>query len=1180
MSSSAANAFARALSPTIESLAQVVISAQVGDRPPAPDADVQAVMTRLSNEMLHALHTKISHSRSVDAVIDCVPIDYRPRLKERLLSYAAWVDKMETVRTSFTRLEAVISTGAVPQRLRVSAPVFQFTKEFRESDDAAAVKAQTVFQEAATTFQTSVTSDARTTKKAELDWWVNRCAPETQAKAFEDDVNDEFTDREPTFKIPTIEYDASGTHSRLGPMVTSSQRIAERDVLIRASTLLMAQIVLIVQARHRALSKVIEKKKEVSAQADIEMADATKPGPSLQSLIQKTVNASMKKLELPTVAKKVSRSPLSRPTRANDYRNYTEFVWPEFVEGSHIHPLETVNIDLCDAKGPFYEGEPEAEGQEEGQGESFASGQRSQGQRRQRKGQGKRSSMTNTQVNPFRPSTLPDEVLTMSWDAAVSYVHTNTPLSILEAGQYRNYVHLSPNVVVPREISNDLSLGMKYMLFTSPLKSLLNESWHDFQRRLRWRIYFTFKEGLDRPFDPDYYVDDSKGVAGPKLPLWMEFGLIQGRKYVNQTISRIPESTIAEARKNAFAPKIENIRSFLIDNNYVITMTDKNLGLAVSERDWLIRNELTLLNDVRNYKRLSKFEADIIMSEKCMEMNDLASAVSDVPPLAALKVDKFFLSLITTGSEHVYPKFHGLPKIHKKPTGFRPIIPCHSVCFNPAAKFVSKELKPIIRSAPSIIHGTKDLFTRLSQLRIDSRKQWYFVTGDVVAFYPNIPLNLCMDIVSDMYNAWLFDHAEFDPNVDSYGSWREALKGKSKLFHMALRTGNTKLITEHHGTFFQQLNGLAMGVADSPDLANLFGYHFEKACGIMNDPTVPFYGRYIDDCFALVYAESADKALATVAEKVKFDGCVIEWMVSSTKCQFLDAELYKDRVNGLAWRPYVKVGNHRERIPWVSHHPIDVKRGVYVGECSRLAVLCSSKETYIGAIKDLNALYLIRGYPEPLVMSWCKKNLQERWDKRYAIRTQKEHSEGVLVLKTRFDDVWNWFSATELGNAVTGYWTEWLDRAEKGQFTNDPANLFRPYNPAEQHGIDDVLPDLFTEVSNGAGDTVFTPDLRKIGITGRRWLVSRKRNANLLDLANLWKKTVFEKLDNAIADEGGVDLAIPNVGPTNNRAPRIFIPTSLPEGHIDEPQDIIVGRRDSSDDEIDQVFGRMSKRTN
>ena len=77
-----------------------------------------------------------------------------------------------------------------------------------------------------------------------------------------------------------------------------------------------------------------------------------------------------------------------------------------------------------------------------------------------------------------------------------------------------------------------------------------------------------------------------------------------------------------------------------------------------------------------------------------------------------------------------------------------------------------------------------------------------------------------------------------------------------------------------------------MGVADSPDLANLYGWYFEKEANIMTDERVAFYGRYIDDCFAIVRHKNSDSAERYIADKIKFDGCQILWESSPTGVTF------------------------------------------------------------------------------------------------------------------------------------------------------------------------------------------------------------------------------------------------------------------------------------------------------
>jgi hypothetical protein len=134
---------------------------------------------------------------------------------------------------------------------------------------------------------------------------------------------------------------------------------------------------------------------------------------------------------------------------------------------------------------------------------------------------------------------------------------------------------------------------------------------------------------------------------------------------------------------------------------------------------------------------------------------------------------------------------------------------------NPATKYISKKLKPLVEAAPTILKGTKDLAIKLSKINLNSNCQWYLVSGDVVAFDPNVPLEQCLDITATLYKEYIGTptmHEEFL---------------ELEVFLMCLRTGNKDLITRFKDLVYKQRSGLAMGVADSPDLANLFGWFFE-----------------------------------------------------------------------------------------------------------------------------------------------------------------------------------------------------------------------------------------------------------------------------------------------------------------------------------------------------------------
>jgi hypothetical protein len=98
-----------------------------------------------------------------------------------------------------------------------------------------------------------------------------------------------------------------------------------------------------------------------------------------------------------------------------------------------------------------------------------------------------------------------------------------------------------------------------------------------------------------------------------------------------------------------------------------------------------------------------------------------------------------------------FPQFYAIPKIHKNPTGYRPIVPCHSALQEPASKVVSKMLKPLYKNTPFVIHGTKDLAHKLSTLKLSEHRKVFIVTGNIVVYYPNIPLDKAYPIILKLF---------------------------------------------------------------------------------------------------------------------------------------------------------------------------------------------------------------------------------------------------------------------------------------------------------------------------------------------------------------------------------------------------------------------------------------------
>lgn len=213
--------------------------------------------------------------------------------------------------------------------------------------------------------------------------------------------------------------------------------------------------------------------------------------------------------------------------------------------------------------------------------------------------------------------------------------------------------------------------------------------------------------------------------------------------------------------------------------------------------------------------------------------------------------------------------------------------------------------------------------------------------------------------------------------------------------------------------------------------------------------------------------------------------------------------LYKDADRSLQHMPYRKAGNSQERIPWISSHPYDVKRGTFLGEMSRLATLSSKIEHYSVAMRALVTLYIHRGYPVDEVHKWLYSNITKRWKSRLT-NTHVTESTDILVLKTQYNLTWNYFNATQLGDVIFGYWREWLERADAGN-----------------HNLEFPAPDLedWRAPRRREVGAVDTWDLRKTSLFNSRIIVSRKRTRNFMDISNLWKKTVLENLEEQTLDD-------------------------------------------------------------
>ena len=132
---------------------------------------------------------------------------------------------------------------------------------------------------------------------------------------------------------------------------------------------------------------------------------------------------------------------------------------------------------------------------------------------------------------------------------------------------------------------------------------------------------------------------------------------------------------------------------------------------------------------------------------------------------------------------------------------------------------------------------------------------------------------------------------------------------------------------------FWQTNGLAMGVASYPHIANLYAAKYEQH--MQSSSNVLLYKHYTDDIFTIIIESSEEDASAYAKSTLAFPGLRSKWEVDRYRMVFLKLEVMHVPSTGkFDFRPYRKPLNHFERIPFSSVHPKWMKQGTLLGELS------------------------------------------------------------------------------------------------------------------------------------------------------------------------------------------------------------------------------------------------------
>lgn len=1176
---------------------------------------------------------------SVTELISTIPSSYRDALSGILTGLHDDLVKRQSSQVVKDRLAKAKAEHSLPTELRsLAVPTLQLHKKFLESGGSPLIVS---VEQKVDTLRWTLLDDMIEAKKQEIAFYDERVAPTTVLKSLDSAVLAAWENIERYAKVPKeiracIDKGVAITNFielEVSPALTALNKRVREAVPTYYSRVCNMHA----QSVEREVAKKTAKV-DLKAVADVEMSEDDPVSRSDISSLEKKIAALQSSLTKASTSKSVS---LAVSDLSDQLTNLTTGLRSRTVEG--LFPSRKAlsarigkNVDWwtpTQARATTGPQLPHSERQRAPATHGLQGERQGSGKASTQVGDSdvRRSSHSITcelcQSRPIQdliaivraanwkyehPHSYPDEILCLPTPVGCRLLYERVPDSLRTAVRFRANVHIGPGVQIPAHLQIHLSASIRFLLPIRPRKKLILDAWNEFKDRLRWRVHFmheALKDGKDIdnedvPFDPDYRVAKERKLFNQDTINYVELGLQHGDNYVNDYVRDVVPSIKNDTSLSRLVD-LTAVKQYLDEHHYIVTSTDKNLGVAVVTREWFIENARKLLADQSNYKPLTRDEAFAIFAQKRKEIQDVSTLVDDIlydPQLARFLVSKFPADE-DSSSMGVIPEFYGIPKMHKRPVKMRPIVPCHSNIQAPAGLFVAKQLRLLLNKKRGFtLDGTKHLAQvidrtnkRIELSPVQTRRKRWIVSGDVVAFYPNIPTTKCLLRIK----AWWLEHIGCEKNA-----------AFCQAFEKCLIIATRQLVIGFQGDLYQQKQGLAMGLAHSPDLATLYAaWHedkiFEAVYGASPDkPLSPelarfadnllMIGRYLDDILGVVECDTKEEALATLRDVVRYDGLEIEWSVTEWHTPFLDMHVYIDPTSDrIEHRPYSKPLNHKERIPWISAHPKDVKKSTFIGEMSRMAVLSSKPEHYTDAVLELMRLYYRRGYPSDLVKHWALEQYEQRWNNRFVDKPREPDE--VLVLKSQFNPVWSAFDVKELGNRVVTAWhleiDNMLDRHSKHMAAvsvpvsppparNTPGSSHttrrarvhtktqrvRVSSDSVQRTLGDLervvaardnedyverrvvevrgivrvppegerfdlrpskrrkaLPSPSVPVPRTPGlvptgklaavghskslyELESVPDLRELGFTKRRWLVSRKRDRNIADLLNTWRR--------------------------------------------------------------------------
>lgn len=594
------------------------------------------------------------------------------------------------------------------------------------------------------------------------------------------------------------------------------------------------------------------------------------------------------------------------------------------------------------------------------------------------------------------PSTLPDSFLKLrDISCQIASLSYWTEAQVDSRRARKLGVFKGPGVPdIPDDIDYFLSNNLKFIFPQDLNFTLVRDAYAKFCRTVRIRHHFKDQEDTD--FIARIHVPNPTWNP-PSAPAHIEAGLEAGMAALRDFLRTLPNPDYKPKLRRKF------VRDFMLSENLLLKITDKNLGPALITKEWYEREVHKHLEDRSVYQ-------PVLLHEGWLD--ELQERVST--KIKELRLPRRYQKFLNTAKNDL-PRFHIIPKIHKEPWASRPIVPSHSWITTQASEIVDLTLRPLLKTMPWVVNSTTEVVRHLHILRkgADLRNCW-LVTGDITAFYTNIPPYDCTQICFKLYKKIATRDSEINP------------KQLGHLLQIVLRNN----FFRYGSSVYKQSSGLAMGTSCAPLIANLFAGQKELETLSTLQPvdleggSLLLYNRYIDDIL-LIYKGSKEE-LDLFLSLWTIGNLEIKWNVSRVEATFLDLEIHAGMVDSYSasifWRLHKKRLNRHLYIPYSSSHPLAVKRAFVKGELVRILLNSSTKQFFVESCSQFYSNLRLRGYPPQILDYWFRMIKWDQLERR--LFKERVQSPLPLMLPSEYNPVWECVNIRQLTRVLYSEWSK------------------------------------------------------------------------------------------------------------------------------------------------------------